>query len=61
MEDLGSGWKWNIEKDQYQFLNEYWITGDIVRERMKNWGRKIEKVHTIEVLNSFYRMANGLE
>ena len=57
-EELGSGWSYSPIQDVYKFNQGEWnITGDFVRREMKDWGRKIEKVHIISVLQRLYREA----
>ena len=59
--EIGQGWKWKVISDIYTFNDgEFNITRDIVQKRMDNWGRKIEKVHLIAVLNKCYREFFGL-
>jgi len=54
--DLGQGWKWFAIEDLYKLNNgEFVITGSIVRDYMKDWGRKITPTHIVSVLNHFYR------
>ncbi len=53
---VGMGWYYYPEEDNYAINNrEFVITGGVVRERMRDWGRKIEAVHIIAVLNNIYR------
>ena len=54
--EIGQGWKWNIIKDTYQLNDEFFVTRSVVDDMMKNWGRKIENVHLIGVLQKIYRM-----
>ena len=50
--EIGNGWVYDAELDIYSKNNgEFMITADIVRNGMKNWGRKIENIHILAVLD----------
>ena len=59
-EDIGGGWSYDPIKAVYSFQNEFFVTRSVVADCMKNWGRKIERVHIVGVLTSIYRKAKGL-
>ncbi len=61
-EDIGQGWVFYPVQDIYKFNHgEFNVAGDIVRNAMRDWSRKVEEVHLIAVLNKLYRMSRGIQ
>lgn len=60
--DYGMGWTWDVEKDIYRLNDgEFNVTGDVVRQMMRDWRRKIEPVHIQAVCSKIYRMHLGIK
>jgi len=64
IEYWGSGWFYYPSKDWFvvnaKMPNEFVVTGDILRMKMTNWGRKVERVHVISILKEIKREHDGI-